>query len=60
VARHRGGDRPHHVCWERPRRVRVGEPGDLCLLRGHLRDVLADAGADAVAGTVIDGAVVGG
>jgi predicted amidohydrolase YtcJ len=42
----------------RPRRVQVGQPGDLCLLRGTLRDVLADPCADAVAGTIIGGRVV--
>lgn len=39
----------------RARRVEPGQPGDLCLLRPPLREVLSDPDADAVAGTVVAG-----
>ncbi len=42
----------------RPRRVRVGEPGDLCVLRAPLAEVLSDLGAHQVAAVLLRGEVV--
>ncbi|MCW2528223.1 MAG: putative amidohydrolase YtcJ [Pseudonocardiales bacterium] len=42
-----------------PRRVEVGQPGDLCLLHETLEDTLVSPCADAVAGTVVGGKPVG-
>jgi predicted amidohydrolase YtcJ len=40
-----------------PRRLAAGAPADLCLLRAPLAEVLADPAANAVAATIIGGAV---
>jgi predicted amidohydrolase YtcJ len=42
----------------RPRRVAVGEPGELCVLAAPLDDVLAAPSRDAVASVVMDGQLV--
>lgn len=39
----------------RARRIAAGEPGEVCILRGPLRDVLADLGAHQVAAVVVGG-----
>jgi predicted amidohydrolase YtcJ len=42
-------------CGGAPRRVALGEPADLCLLKAPLREVLADPCADAVRATILAG-----
>ncbi|PQM27739.1 amidohydrolase [Sphingopyxis lindanitolerans] len=45
----------HGEAPDRQRRLAVGEPADLILLRGGYRDVLADLSADRVMATIIGG-----